>query len=205
MSKQKLFGLIAGALLGVSHPLLAASSRYEVKAAESTVNWTGRKVVGNSHTGTIAVKGGQVVFDDKGPQSGEFVIDMATIKNLDLTDAKDNQKLTGHLNSADFFDTAVHKTAMFKIKSVTSAPGGKFEAIGDLTIKGKTSPATITGLMAIAGDKLTADGAFKFDRTLYDVRYGSGKFFENLGDKMISDEIAIAIKLVAYKTENKKS
>jgi hypothetical protein len=74
-----------------------------------------------------------------------------------------------------------------------------------LTIKGKTNPATISGLMKVTGDKLSADANLKFDRTLFDVRYGSGKFFENLGDKMISDEVAIAIKLVAYKSAIKKS
>ena len=34
-----------------------------------------------------------------------------------------------------------------------------------------------------------------FDRSLYDVRFRSGTFFENLGDKLILDEIELAINL----------
>ena len=31
------------------------------------------------------------------------------------------------------------------------------------------------------------------DRTLYDIRYGSGKFFENLGDKLIHDTFDLEV------------
>ena len=32
-----------------------------------------------------------------------------------------------------------------------------------------------------------------FDRSKYDVKYGSGTFFENLGDNLILDEINIDV------------
>ena len=35
-----------------------------------------------------------------------------------------------------------------------------------------------------------------FDRSKYDVRFRSGTFFENLGDKLIYDDIIIETKLV---------
>ena len=35
-----------------------------------------------------------------------------------------------------------------------------------------------------------------FDRSKYDVRYGSGSFFENLGDKLILDDIELEATLV---------
>ncbi len=203
--KKSVLAIAAAVCMTLSTSMFAAAGKYEVKAAESQVTWTGKKVVGGSHTGTLDIQSGYVTFNDKGPESGEFVIDMTTIKNTDITNATDNAKLVGHLNSADFFDTAVAKTAMFKIKAVKAMADGKFEATGDLTIKGKTNPATVHGSMAMAGEKLTADGQIKFDRTLYDVRYGSGKFFQNLGDKMISDDVEIAVKLVAYKASSKKS
>ena len=35
-----------------------------------------------------------------------------------------------------------------------------------------------------------------FDRSDFNVKYGSGKFYENLGDNMILDEIELEIELV---------
>jgi hypothetical protein len=37
--------------------------------------------------------------------------------------------------------------------------------------------------------------AFKVDRTKYDIKYGSGSFFDNLGDKAISDDFELAVAL----------
>jgi hypothetical protein len=34
-----------------------------------------------------------------------------------------------------------------------------------------------------------------FDRSVYDVRFRSGSFFENLGDKLIYDDIEIQVNL----------
>ena len=36
-----------------------------------------------------------------------------------------------------------------------------------------------------------------FDRTVYSVKYGSGSFFDELGDKAIGDEISLEVELVA--------
>ena len=35
-----------------------------------------------------------------------------------------------------------------------------------------------------------------FNRADFDVRYGSGTFFDNLGDDMISDEVVLQMALV---------
>jgi hypothetical protein len=37
------------------------------------------------------------------------------------------------------------------------------------------------------------------DRTKYDVRYNSGKYFPNLGDKIINDEFLVNVDLTAKK------
>ncbi|MFW5891269.1 MAG: YceI family protein, partial [bacterium] len=34
------------------------------------------------------------------------------------------------------------------------------------------------------------------DRTKYNVRYGSGKFFDNLGDNMIYDDFTLDVKII---------
>jgi len=62
----------------------------------------------------------------------------------------------------------------------------------DLTIKGITVPVTFD--LAL-GDG-TARTSFKINRTKYDIKYGSGSFFDNLGDKAIDDEFELNVNLV---------
>jgi|GEM_PF-6953175 polyisoprenoid-binding protein YceI len=50
---------------------------------------------------------------------------------------------------------------------------------------------------SITGGEFVVDMAsITFDRSLYDVRFGSGKFFSNLGKNAIRDEIKLDVSLV---------
>ena len=55
--------------------------------------------------------------------------------------------------------------------------------------------------MNIEKGVVKASGTAKVDRTKWDIRYGSGKFFEGLGDKMIYDEFDISFDIVAKANE----
>jgi polyisoprenoid-binding protein YceI len=68
---------------------------------------------------------------------------------------------------------------------------GGYQVTGDLTIKGITQPVSFP--MTIAEN--TAKASLKIDRTLYDIRYGSNNFFENLGDKAINNEFDLEVTL----------
>lgn len=172
----------------------------ELDIKQSQIKWTGKKITGQKHEGTIGVKAGKVELDGQALKGGEILIDMASIKNEDIKDPKDNAQLTGHLKSDDFFGVAKHSTAKFKITSVKPLKGVKdatHEIAGQLTIKGVTHPATFPAKVEITDGGARAKGKLVVDRTLYDIRYGSGKFFENLGDKMISDSFELDIDLKA--------
>jgi hypothetical protein len=41
----------------------------------------------------------------------------------------------------------------------------------------------------------SATAKVKIDRTLYNIRYGSGSFFDNLGNKAIDNEFDIEVTL----------
>ena len=124
--------------------------------------------------------------------SGEFNIDMNSINCKDLTDESWNQKLVGHLKSDDFFGVAKFPTAKLVINE--SQAFNKDEAVvtGKLTIKGITHPLTFTAKR----NGNTYESTITIDRSKYDIRYGSGKFFDNLGDNMIYDEFTLEVKLV---------
>ena len=162
----------------------------EVKTEESTVTWKAYKVTG-SHAGTVNLKEGSLIFDEGKLTGGEFVVDMTSlITTDDLGDMKG--KLEGHLKSDDFFGIATHPTASLVFTKVDPSGKNSYEVTGDLTIKGITKAVIFD--VSIYGSKATA--TMKIDRAQYDVRYGSGSFFDNLGDKTIYDEFDLVVDLV---------
>ncbi|MEO0336630.1 MAG: YceI family protein [Pseudomonadota bacterium] len=186
--------------------LLASASSFAagVNVEKSKVNWKGTKIVGESHEGTIGIKSADLKFKEGEPVSGEIVIDMTSIKNTDIKSEGMNKKLVGHLNSKDFFNVSKHKTATLKIKKIQKVSDKFYFLSGDLKIKGKSHPVKVKAEASKAkGAMQMVKAAFKFDRTKYGIKYGSGTFFENLGDKMISDEIEISVEIAVEKKAEK--
>lgn len=161
----------------------------EIKTENSTVTWKGYKVTG-SHYGTVALQSGHLVFDEGKLTGGEFVVDMTTIVTDDL-EGEYKGKLEGHLKSDDFFGVEKHPTAKLVFTKVKSTGKNSYEVTGDLSVKGKSAPVTFE--MSIYGNKATAN--VKIDRTIYDIRYGSTAFFDDLKDKAIYDEFDLVTDL----------
>lgn len=178
--------------LTAAAPALAGKS-VMVDNKASIVEWKGSKVTGSTHNGTIAVKEGDVQMDGKKLTGGKIVVDMASIVNLDLTDKDYNAKLVGHLKSDDFFDVAKFPTSILSIKSSEVQKDGSYKIKADLTLKSETHPVDFVAKPSVDGKSAVAE--LEFDRTVWNIRYGSGKFFKNLGDKMISDKVKLTVKL----------
>ncbi len=68
-----------------------------------------------------------------------------------------------------------------------------------MTIKGITHDVTFPVKLEEVNGVIHANGKVTIDRTKWDVRYGSGKFFDNLADDTISDNIEFEMKIVAKK------
>ena len=175
--------LVAGASL--------FAQEYQIDAGKSSVKWTGKKVTGE-HTGNINLKSGEFTIEKNKIISGVFVIDMTTITNTDL-EGEWHDKLVGHLNSDDFFGTSSFPTAKLEVTESSKFKAGVSSVKGNLTIKGKTHPVSFD--VKQDGEIFTA--SVSVDRTLYDIKYGSGKFFDDLGDKMIDDTFLLEIKLIS--------
>jgi polyisoprenoid-binding protein YceI len=169
------------------------TATFTIDTAVSVVKWTGKKVTGQ-HNGTIKIQSGNISAAGDAVVGGTVVIDMASIKNEDITDAEMKAKLIGHLRSPDFFDVEKYPTATFAITSVSSDT-----VTGNLTIKGITEPVSFPIDAKVKDNTLKGNGKATFDRAKYDVRYGSGKFFEGLGDKMIYDEVELEFDITATK------
>lgn len=164
-----------------------------VDTKASTIEWTGRKVIGSSHTGNVLIKTGSIETKDKKITGGTIVVDMTSITNTDLTDPAYNKKLVGHLKSNDFFDVEKFPTSTLKITSAKQQKDGSHKVQGNLTIKGETHPIAFDAQLADGGKTVNVN--LPVDRTIWNVRYGSGKFFKNLGDKVISDQFDLKVSL----------
>jgi polyisoprenoid-binding protein YceI len=166
-----------------------ADEKVPVKTGESKVTWKAYKVTG-SHTGTVALKEGALIFNEGTLTGGEFAVDMTTLVATDL-EGEYKEKLEGHLKSDDFFGVNENPTSNLVFKEVKASGKNSYKVTGDLTIKGITKAITFD--VSIYGNKATA--TMKIDRAQYNVRYGSGSFFENLGDKTIYDEFDLVVDL----------
>ena len=143
------------------------------------------------------MKQGAVEVSTAGIVSGNVVVDMNSIQCLDMT-GRGKTKLEGHLRSDDFFGVQSYPEAALSFTSLSAETSGKIHFTGDLTIKNITHPITFSGLIHQSGNNYSATIHFSFDRTLYDVKYRSGKYFKDLGDKLILDDIDIVAEIAVY-------
>lgn len=186
-------------LIFILLPVFAYSQNYIADTAKSKIEWTGSKIVGK-HTGVINLKEGFIISKNNKFENGTFSVNMKSINTTDLKDSM-KEKLDTHLKSDDFFSVEKHPVSKIVIKKVTELDKGKIHVVGDLTIKDVTAPVEFDSHITEKGKEVTAHAEITFDRTKYNIRYGSGKFFDNLGDKLINDEVKLNVHLVLVKTE----
>jgi len=161
-----------------------------VNIETSTVNWIGTKITG-SHSGTINLSAAEVIMDNGTLTGGSFTIDMTSIVVTDI-EGKGAKKLAGHLKNDDFFGVDVYPTATLVITDVNKAGlRSELTVTGDLTIKGETHPVSFP--VEVSGE--SANAKIKIDRTKYGIKYGSGSFFDNLGDKAIDNMFELNVSL----------
>jgi len=170
--------------------LQVSDAIYTIDPNQSIIVWTGREVTTSKHFGNIYFASGQFEVKSGLISSGEFVVDMTTIDNQDLPEDR-RGRLEAHLKSDDFFSVESHPTALLSILSSESLDEGKWLVSGELTIKTFTHPVEFEMLNSNDGWKAN----LVFDRSKYEVKFRSGTFFENLGDKLIYDDIELAINL----------
>lgn len=190
--------LLALLILTATIPAFAKSEKFAVDNAESKVSWVGRKITGE-HNGTLLVKDGHLNTEKNKVVGGAFQIDMTSLANADITDKEQNTKLVNHLKSEDFFSVEKNPAAKFEITKVDTDKTGKHTITGNLTIKGITQSISFPAEIKMDGKKLMASATMKVDRTKWDIKYRSGRFFPELGDKVIKDEFEVNVNLVAKK------
>ncbi len=172
---------------------------YSVVIDETELLWIGKELSTKIHTGTLNLSNGLIQVDNDKTITGNVTINMSTINVTDLQ-GRAKEMLEGHLRSADFFEVEnfPEATLSFKSKSFNKLKNQiNFE--GELTIKDISNPIIFNATLLESSPYLKAKAILSFDRSKYDVRFRSGSFFENLGDKLILDDIDVNITLVTKK------
>ncbi|NQU68855.1 MAG: YceI family protein [Candidatus Marinimicrobia bacterium] len=189
-------------VFGVSYVIAqhAAPTGTPFDVEKSKISWHATKVTGE-HNGTLNLVDGMVKYHGTHIHGGKFVFDMNSIVNVDIESEEWNAKLVDHLKSDDFFSVTKFPTATIEIMSARPIKGAKKGEVnyifkGDLTIKDIVHEIEFNAVVGFTKEYAQAAGEIVIDRTLYDVRYGSGKFFENLGDKMIHDEFIVSFDVI---------
>jgi polyisoprenoid-binding protein YceI len=174
---------------------------YMADISESVLNWEGKKkiLVNWIDRGTIklqkaegTVEGGKII-------NAIFTIDMSTISALSTGKGSGQDGLSKHLKSEDFFDVAKFPTSTFKVSSIDFV-NNEIMVTGDLTIKSVTNQIKFPVMIESSGENYIARGKVEIDRTVWDIRYGSDKFFDNLGDNVINDIFIVEFNVVGKKS-----
>jgi rhodanese-related sulfurtransferase/polyisoprenoid-binding protein YceI len=178
-----------------------ADGMHPIDLAQSRIEWTGRNLL-NKHFGRVGLKSGQLEFGQSQLTGGRVVLDMGNIVCLDLNGTPQHDVLISHLRNEDFFDVERFPEALLVIRSARRIDGARpgqlnLEVIGDLTLKDVTAPFTFYAVSGVTRDgKAAAQAALSFDRTRWNVLYGSARFFYRVGMHLVNDLIDLDIKIV---------
>jgi polyisoprenoid-binding protein YceI/photosystem II stability/assembly factor-like uncharacterized protein len=182
--------------VSVSH---VVNEKYGIDKKESVVTWKGSNLLnpGQAHIGYAYISTGELLIEKSQLVGGTVEVDMNTIADKDHGSEND---LVRHLKSSDFFDVKKFPFATFVITRVALANSENVNVTGNLTMKGITHAVTFPARIEVKSGVVSANGKLIIDRTKWDVRYNSGKFYDNLADEAISDDIEFDMKIVAKKS-----
>ncbi|HYE56571.1 MAG TPA: YceI family protein, partial [Chitinophagaceae bacterium] len=185
---------------------------WKVDTTASKVEWIGTKVTGY-HSGVVPVKSGELTVADGTITGGRFVMDMNAmlVTGPKGSDAESNNKLLGHLKSADFFEVSAHPEATFVLTGVKPFTGTVSEendprqediskykvsnpthtVSGNLTIKGVTRNIEFPARITVSGNTVDALAKFNIDRSQWNIVYPGQP------DDLIRNDIHLGIALKA--------
>lgn len=167
-----------------------AQSKLSADVEKTALTWLGEKVTGE-HSGSIKLKDGWISYQNNKIVAGQFNIDMNSIKDVD-----GNARLEGHLKSDDFFGSEKYPLSTLVITGSDSFEKGTASVKGTLKIKDVTNPVEFKATVQKKEDGTWFYANIIIDRAKYNIKYGSGSFFENLGDKLIYDEFKMKVNLL---------
>jgi len=175
--------------------------KYTLTKETPSINWTATKITGDSHYGIIPAKQGKFIVENGVITKGGISFDMNGFEVTDL-DGESKENFDGHLKSDDFFDVENFPTARLNFNKTSINENGEKQVSFTLDMHGVEVDYLIPFKLAekkmeygSMGYRIT--GEFLMDRTKHGLTYGSGSFFDDLGDRVINDEVKLSFEFVA--------
>ena len=191
MKSLKHIALATAAFIAVSGSALAAPVTYKVDSSHTFPRFSYSHFGYSTQQSSFQKTTGTVIFDAEA-KTGSVDI------NIDMTTVNTGfEVFNGHIQGADFFDTAKFPTATFKSTKVVFAGDKPASIEGNLTIKGVTKPVTltVTSFQAMPHPmmKKPAIGANAYTEVKRSD-FGAGKYAPYVGDDV---RIDIALEAIA--------
>ncbi len=181
----------AGTTANAAAPKMEAKgTAYKITPDNSKVEFTGSKVTGK-HDGGFKAFTGAIDLVNKKPEESAVSIDIDA--NSMFTE---NDKLTEHLKTADFFDVEKYPKASFvstKITPDAERGAGNYTVTGDFTLHGATKAITFPAKITIGDVDVAVESEFSINRKDFGIAY-AGKT-----DDLIRDDVVIRLNLKATK------
>ena len=183
------------------HAPVIDERRYTVDTANSIIQWVGRNP-NTHHTGSLRLSEGFMDMRQDGV-AGRFVIDLTSIENTSLAGDPNQPVLIAHLLSDDFFWARRFPTATFRLEGLDPIAGSHLTTpncalSGTLEMMGVSAPLQFPATLTTLPDKrLAAEAHFDFDRTHWNIIYGSSRFFDHLGMHVVFDLVSVQLKLLS--------
>lgn len=181
---------------------------YKVDVPRSELKWSAYKPAGTTQ-GIIPIADGTIYVDGDMITGGSVHFNMSGLQVTNM-EGDDKAYLESHMKGSipgkesDFFNVAQYPTATFTILNSTKLendPLGTHMIEGELTIKDITKPVRFKAVVDLSSGvalKATAE-PFVIDRTEWDIRILSKKFFDDLKDNFVNDEVRIELTIGAVK------
>lgn len=152
---------------------------------DSTIGFVGSKVTG-SHDGGFERFSGTINLVEGSPEGSDFEVEIDTTSLW-----SDNDRLTNHLKSADFFEVDTYPTATFESSSIAAAAEGGYTVTGTLDLHGVSKQITFPAQIEVGEEEIRASAEFSLKRFDFGIEY-KGK-----ADDLIRDDVLVKLDLVA--------
>ena len=166
--KRPAGAVLALILLGMAASAEAAPAAWTVDKAASSIGFRS-SLGGMAFAGTFRRWDAQIQFDPKALAASRAVVTVDVASAVTGDRDKDEAMPT-----ADWFDVAHFPRATFATTSFKDLGGGRYQAVGTLTLKGVARPATLPFTLTIAGAQAKMNGQLSVNRSAFGV--GKGQF-----------------------------
>lgn len=163
----------------------AATETLAITPENSKVEFVAAKIT-RSHNGSFKQFSGKIELTPNNIPNSSVTIDIDTSSVV-----TDEDQLTGHLKTPDFFDVAKFPKATFVSTKIDPAAGGgdNYNVTGNFDLHGVKKSISFPATIKVTADSVSVDAEFAINRKDFGIVY-AGK-----ADDLIRDGVVIKLSL----------